>query len=62
MGSGILFSYPQLGTISGIQGVVIYAFTSSLPIMTFAILGPAVRRQCPDGFVLTEWAHVRYME
>lgn len=53
LGSGILFSYPQLATITGVQGVVVYAITSAAPLMVFAYLGPIIRNKCPDGFVLT---------
>lgn len=60
LGSGILFSYPQLATIAGVQGVVVYALASALPLLIFAALGPVLRRKCPDGFVLTEWTRERY--
>ncbi|KAM0260926.1 hypothetical protein ACHAQJ_002546 [Trichoderma viride] len=60
LGSGILFSYPQLATIAGVQGVVVYALASALPLLIFAALGPMLRRKCPDGFVLTEWTRERY--
>lgn len=60
LGSGILFSYPQLGTIAGVQGVLVYALTSALPLLIFAYLGPIIRRKCPEGFVLTEWTRQRY--
>ncbi|MCJ1464674.1 hypothetical protein MMC07_003287 [Pseudocyphellaria aurata] len=60
LGSGILFSYPEISTIAGVQGLVIYALSSSLPLMVFAFLGPIIRRKCPDGFVLTEWTRQRY--
>ncbi|CAK7240241.1 MAG: hypothetical protein STHCBS139747_001679 [Sporothrix thermara] len=60
LGSGILFSYPQLAVISGLQGVLVYAISSALPLFVFAALGPAIRRKCPDGFVLTEWTRQRY--
>ena len=60
MGSGILFSYPQLATIAGVQGVAVYALSSALPLFVFAIVGPIVRRRCPEGFVLTEWTRQRY--
>jgi Na+/proline symporter len=29
-------------------------------MMIFGLLGPIIRRSCPDGFVLTEWARQRY--
>jgi Na+/proline symporter len=60
LGSGILFSYPQLATLAGVQGVVIYALASALPLLVFAALGPVIRRKCPEGFVLTEWTRQRY--
>ena len=60
LGSGILFSYPELATIAGVQGVVIYALASALPLLVFGALGPVLRRKCPEGFVLTEWTRQRY--
>ncbi|KAI0403057.1 hypothetical protein F4802DRAFT_322564 [Xylaria palmicola] len=60
MGSGILFSYPQLATLAGLQGVIVYAISSAAPIIIFAILTPIIRRKCPEGFVLTEWTRQRY--
>ncbi|KAJ2903719.1 putative urea transporter protein [Zalerion maritima] len=60
MGSGILFSYPQLATITGVQGVIVYALSSALPLLVFATVGPIIRRKCPQGFVLTEWTRQRY--
>ena len=60
LGSGILFSYPELATIAGLQGVLVYAAASAGSLLIFAALGPVVRRKCPDGFVLTEWTRQRY--
>ncbi|SPQ19717.1 19d9ddb0-d10c-4f18-8ad8-b0a922b34bc7 [Thermothielavioides terrestris] len=60
LGSGILFAYPQLATLAGVQGVVVYALSSALPLLIFAALGPIIRRKCPEGFVLTEWTRQRY--
>lgn len=60
MGSGILFAYPQLATIAGVQGLLVYAFASAGPLLIFAALGPIIRRKAPDGFVLTEWTRQRY--
>lgn len=37
-----------------------YAFSSALPLLIFAYLGPIIRRKCPEGFVLTEWTRQRY--
>ncbi len=42
------------------QGLVIYAFSSALPLLVFAFLGPIIRKKTPDGFVLTEWTRQRY--
>jgi hypothetical protein len=60
LGSGILFSYPQISTIAGVQGLVVYSLASALPLLVFAWLGPIIRRKCPEGFVLTEWTRQRY--
>jgi Na+/proline symporter len=60
MGSGILFSYPQLATLAGLQGVIIYAFSSACPLLIFGALAPIIRKKCPEGFVLTEWTRQRY--
>jgi len=43
-----------------VQGLVVYALASGLPLFVFAILGPIIRRKCPEGFVLTEWTRQRY--
>lgn len=56
----MLFAYPELGTIAGVQGVLVYGLSSSLPLFAFAILGPMIRKRCPEGFVLTEWTRQRY--
>lgn len=60
LGSGILFTYPEIGTIAGVQGVIVYALASALPMLLFGALGPIIRRKCPEGFVLTEWTRQRY--
>ena len=60
LGSGILFSYPEISTVAGVQGLIVYALSSSLPLMLFGFLGPIIRRKCPEGFVLTEWTRQRY--
>ena len=60
LGSGILFSYPEIATIAGVQGLVVYTLSSSLPLLIFGFLGPIIRRKCPEGFVLTEWTRQRY--
>ncbi|EPE04513.1 urea transporter [Ophiostoma piceae UAMH 11346] len=50
----------QLAVISGLQGVLVYALSSALPLFVFSALGPIIRRKCPEGFVLTEWTRQRY--
>lgn len=60
MGSGILFTYPQIAVIAGIHGLLVYALASALPLLLFGYLGPKIRKACPEGFVLTEWVRQRY--
>ncbi|KAI9819207.1 MAG: hypothetical protein M1827_007363, partial [Pycnora praestabilis] len=60
LGSGILQSYPEISTIAGVQGLIVYALSSALPLLIFGYLGPIIRRKCPEGFILTEWARQRY--
>lgn len=60
MGCGILATYPPIAAICGVQGLLVYGLSSALPIMVFAFFGPTIRKQCPEGFVLTEWAFQRY--
>lgn len=60
LGSGILFTYPDIGVRAGIQGVLVYALASALPIFAFAFLTPLIRKHTPGGFLLTEWARERF--
>ncbi|KAI5295095.1 hypothetical protein KEM52_002374 [Ascosphaera acerosa] len=60
MSSGTLFTYPEISTIAGLQGLIVYGLASSLPILVFGYIGPVIRRKCPNGFVLTEWTRQRY--
>ncbi|KAI5287695.1 hypothetical protein KEM54_005813 [Ascosphaera aggregata] len=60
MSSGTLFTYPEISTIAGVQGLIVYSLASSLPLLVFGLIGPVIRRKCPDGFVLTEWTRQRY--
>lgn len=60
MGSGILFTYPNVAAIAGVQGLLVYCLSTALPLLIFAVLGPIIRRKCPEGFVLTEWTRQRY--
>ncbi|KAL1901206.1 hypothetical protein Cpir12675_000572 [Ceratocystis pirilliformis] len=49
-----------MATVAGVQGLVIYAFSCGIPMLVFAYFGSIIRKQCPDGFVLTEWTRQRY--
>ncbi|GIZ47626.1 hypothetical protein CKM354_001071300 [Cercospora kikuchii] len=60
LGSGILFTYPNIAALAGLHGLLVYALSSGLPLLIFAALGPIIRRKCPDGFVLTQWTRERY--
>ena len=60
MGSAILFTYPEIATIAGLHGLLVYALCSAIPILAFAYLTPIIRKKAPDGFVLTEWVRQRY--
>lgn len=60
LGCGILTTYPQIANIAGLEGLLVYAITGGLPMFLFSFLGPIVRRQCPHGFVLTEWVFHRF--
>lgn len=60
LGSSVLFAWPELATITGVQGVIVYAASASLPLLMFAWLGCIIRRKTPEGFVLTEWTRQRY--
>lgn len=60
MGCGIFATYGEIGARAGIHGVLAYALSSSVPLIGFALIGPIVRKKCPDGFVLTQWVKQRY--
>jgi hypothetical protein len=58
--SSILYTYPEVAGVAGLQGVLIYALASSLPFFTFPPLAKKIRKLCPHGFVLTEFARERF--
>lgn len=60
MGVGILTTYAQIANTAGLHGLLVYTITGSIPIFGFALLGPIIRKKCPDGFILTEWVRVRF--
>ncbi|KAH3664369.1 hypothetical protein WICMUC_005754 [Wickerhamomyces mucosus] len=59
-GCGIMSTYTQVANVAGLEGVLVYALTGGLPLLLFSFFGPIIRRQCPDGFVLTEWVFQRF--
>lgn len=60
LGAGVFFTYPQIGTFAGVQGVFTYGFAAALPILTFPPLASRIRKLCPHGFVLTEFVRERF--
>ncbi|KAL6451727.1 dur3-1 Probable urea active transporter 1 [Candida maltosa Xu316] len=60
MGVGILTTYAQIANISGLHGLLVYTICGAIPIVGFALVGPLIRRRCPDGFILTEWVRHRF--
>ncbi|RGB41237.1 hypothetical protein C1646_649619 [Rhizophagus diaphanus] len=60
IGSSILYSFPEVGTIAGLLGVIMYAFGSIIPLFVFAWLGPLIRKKCPEGFTLTQFVLERF--
>lgn len=60
MGCGILTTYTQIANISGLHGLLVYTICGALPIASFGIFGPILRKKCPEGFILTEWVRKRY--
>ncbi|QFZ28892.1 putative urea active transporter [Clavispora lusitaniae] len=60
MGCGILATYAQIGNISGLHGLMVYTLSGAIPIVGFAIMGPMIRKKCPDGFIMTEWVRRRF--
>ncbi|GES77880.1 urea transporter [Rhizophagus clarus] len=60
IGSSILYAYPEVGTIAGLLGVIMYAFGSIVPLFVFAWLGPLIRNKCPKGFTLTQFVLERF--
>ncbi|RKP31788.1 urea transport protein [Metschnikowia bicuspidata] len=60
MGCAILTTYAQIGNLAGLHGLLVYTISGAIPIVGFATVGPAIRKRCPEGFVLTEWVRQRY--
>ncbi|PWN98943.1 hypothetical protein FA09DRAFT_296327 [Tilletiopsis washingtonensis] len=62
MSSSLFFAYPQIAVIpnSGILGLTAYAFATVVPLWAFALLGPFMRRVCPEGFTMAQYVRVRF--
>ena len=62
MSSSLFFAYPQIAVIpnSGILGLTAYAFATVVPLWAFALLGPFMRRVCPEGFTMAQFVRVRF--
>lgn len=60
MGCGILTTYAQIANISGLHGLLVYTLLGAIPLFLFLLVGPIIRKRCPDGFVLTEWCRHRF--
>lgn len=53
-------SYPEIGTIAGVQGALTYAGATAAPLLAFPILAPIIRKKLPEGFILTMWVQERF--
>ncbi|KAJ1985227.1 hypothetical protein H4R34_000186 [Dimargaris verticillata] len=60
IGTWILFSLPEIGTIAGLLGVIAYSLACVFPLIVFAWLGPIIRRHNPDGFSLVSYVLQRF--
>lgn len=60
MGCGILTTYSQIANIAGLHGLLVYTISGAIPIVGFAVMGPLIRKKCPDGFIMTEWVRHRF--
>ncbi|AET41062.1 uncharacterized protein Ecym_7216 [Eremothecium cymbalariae DBVPG len=60
VGCSVLVAYPEMANVAGLQGLLVYALTSALPMYVFAVFGPQIKKKCPNGFMLTEWVFQRY--
>lgn len=53
-------TYAQIANISGLHGLLVYTICGALPLIAFGIVGPIIRKKCPDGFILSEWVRQRF--
>lgn len=60
MGAWILFAPPEVGAFVGPVALAGYALGAALPFIVFAMLGPLIRRQLPQGRSISEFAEKRF--
>lgn len=60
LGSGIFATYAQIGNVAGLHGVLVYGLSSAAPLLMFGLVGPIIRKKCPEGFIFTEWVRQRF--
>jgi len=60
MGAWILFAPPEVGAFVGPVALAGYALGAALPFIVFAMLGPVIRRQMPEGRSISEFAERRF--
>ena len=60
MGAWILFAPPEVGAFVGPVALAGYALGAALPFIVFALLGPVIRRQMPEGRSISEFAEKRF--
>ncbi|TNF00471.1 MAG: sodium:solute symporter [Gammaproteobacteria bacterium] len=60
MGAWILFAPPEVGAFVGPVALAGYALGAALPFIVFAMLGPQIRKQMPQGRSISEFADQRF--
>ena len=61
MGVWILFIPAEAGAVfGGVSAIIGYGIGEALPLLTYAKLGPRIRKLITNGHSLTEYAYVRY--
>ena len=60
MGAWILFAPPEVGAFVGPVALAGYALGAALPFIVFAMLGPLIRRQLPQGRSISEFSEKRF--
>ncbi|KAL1925741.1 uncharacterized protein VTP21DRAFT_624 [Calcarisporiella thermophila] len=60
VGTWILTTLPDVATIAGLQGLIVYVIACVAPILLLSVLGPIIRRKNPDGFTLNQFIYKRF--